>query len=70
MYSDAHNHACNYITVDYQRIVFGNIANQIHGFTIDYGKSILIVIIKNWIIGSLDNWQIFDVLVAVLVVVA
>ena len=29
-------------TVDYQQIVNGNIANQIHGFTIDYGKFILI----------------------------
>ena len=30
------------VTVDYQQIVNGNIANQIHGFTIDYGKFILI----------------------------
>ena len=29
------------VTVDYQQIVNSNIANQIHGFTIDYGKSIL-----------------------------
>ena len=36
-----YNHACKYITVDYQQIVYGNIANQIHGFTIDYGKFIL-----------------------------
>ena len=29
------------VTVDYQQIVDSNIANQIHGFTIDYGKFIL-----------------------------
>ena len=28
------------VTVDYQQIVDSNIANQIHGFTIDYGKFI------------------------------
>ena len=28
-------------TVDYQQIANGNIANQIRGFTIDYGKFIL-----------------------------
>ena len=32
------------VTVDYQQIVDSNIANQIHGFTIDYGKFILITI--------------------------
>ena len=31
-----------YVTVDYQQIVNSDIANQIHGFTIDYGKFILI----------------------------
>ena len=30
-----------YITVDYQQIANDNMANQIHGFTIDYGKFIL-----------------------------
>ena len=30
------------VTVFYQRIENGNIANQIHGFTKDYGKFILI----------------------------
>ena len=30
------------VTVDYQHIENGNIANQIHGITIDYGKFILI----------------------------
>ena len=30
------------VTVNYQQIVNSNIANQIHGFTIDYGKCILI----------------------------
>ena len=34
------------VTVDYQQIANGNIANQIHGFTIDYGKFILNSIIK------------------------
>ena len=29
------------VTVDYQQIANDNIANQIHGFTIDYGKFIL-----------------------------
>ena len=32
-------HCC--VTVDYQQIVNVNIAIQIHGFTIDYGKFIL-----------------------------
>ena len=32
-------HQC--VTVDYQQIANDNIANQIHGFTIDYGKFIL-----------------------------
>ena len=32
-------HGC--VTVDYQQIEKSNIANQIHGFTIDYGKFIL-----------------------------
>ena len=30
------------VTVDYQQIANDNTANQIHGFTIDYGKFILI----------------------------
>ena len=29
------------VTVDYQQVANDNIANQIHGFTIDYGKFIL-----------------------------
>ena len=29
-------HRC--VTVDYQQKEDGNIANQIHGFTVDYGK--------------------------------
>ena len=33
------------VTVDHRQIAKGNIANQIHGFTIDYGKFILIDII-------------------------
>ena len=32
----ANNHASNYLAVDYQLIVYGNIANQIHGFKMDY----------------------------------
>ena len=32
------------VTVDYQQIENGNLANQIHGFTMDYGKFILIFI--------------------------
>ena len=32
------------ITVDYQQIENGNIAHQIHGFTIDYGKFVLMFI--------------------------
>ena len=35
-------HRCG--TVDYQQIENDNIANQIHGFKIDYGKFILIKI--------------------------
>ena len=37
-----------WVTVDYQQITNGNIANQIHGFTIDYGKLILkhIIVMK------------------------
>ena len=31
-----YNHASNYLAVDYELIVYCNIANQIHGFTIDY----------------------------------
>ena len=33
-------------TVDYQQIENSNIANQIHGFTIDYGKFIRVLIVK------------------------
>ena len=33
------------VTVDYQQIANDNIANQIHGFTIDYGKFILSIVI-------------------------
>ena len=35
-----YNHACNYIIVDYQQIAYGNIANQIYRFSIDYGKNL------------------------------
>ena len=37
------------VTVDYQQIVDSNIANQIHGFTIDYGKFILKAISVQWL---------------------
>ena len=30
---------CTDVAVDYQQIVNGNIANQIHGFTKDYGRN-------------------------------
>ena len=42
---------CTCVTVDYQ-IVDSNIANQIHGFTIDYGKFILKTIIKRCFVGT------------------
>ena len=35
------------LTVDYQQRANDNTANQIHGFTIDYGKCILIFIIMS-----------------------
>ena len=35
------------VTVDYQQIANGNVANQIHGFTIDYGKFILMIYIQH-----------------------
>ena len=31
-----YNHTSNYLAIDCQLIVYGNIANQIHVFTIDY----------------------------------
>ena len=34
-----------WVTVFYQQIENGNVANQIYGFTIDYGKFILIKVI-------------------------
>ena len=34
-----------WVTVFYQQIENGNVANQIYGFTIDYGKVILIKVI-------------------------
>ena len=35
------------MTVDYQQIANDNIANQIHGFVIDYGKFILNIYSKS-----------------------
>ena len=34
------------VTADYQQIANGNLANQIHGFTIDYGKFTLTILIQ------------------------
>ena len=31
-----YNYPSNYLAVDYQLIVYGNTADQIHGFMIDY----------------------------------
>ena len=31
-----YNHVSNYLAIDHQLIVYSNIANQIHGVTIDY----------------------------------
>ena len=42
------------VTVDYQLIGNGNIANQIHGFTIDYGKFILIENSKQYFSSHAD----------------
>ena len=48
------------VTVDYQQIPNDNIANQNHGFTIDYGKLIVIISIvcKTVEIGHLP-WSLF-----------
>ena len=52
-----------YVTVDYQQIASDNIANQIHGFTIDYGKLILSNVINhtpnihvNIVIQKSNHW--------------
>ena len=42
------------VTVDYQQIVNSNIANEIHGFTINYGKCILKTII-GWGFCEIQN---------------
>ena len=44
------------VTVDYQQIVDSNIANQIHGFTIDYGKFILITYISLSSHSNIQFW--------------
>ena len=46
-------------TVDYQQIENGNIANQIHGFTIDYGKIILISDIPQFWLGGIRSRDAF-----------
>ena len=46
------------VTVFYQQIENSNIANQIHGFTIDYGKFILkCIIIFTWIVLEKLIWE-------------
>ena len=52
VYNHAHNHECNYNSVDYQQIVYGNTASPTHGFTIDYGKFILITLVPYMSVGS------------------
>ena len=44
-------------TVFYPQIENGNIANQIHGFTIDYGKFILIIVIIHQIFSLARDWS-------------
>ena len=46
-------HSC--VTVFYQQIENGNIANQIQGFTIDYGRCILILVSTRAVIGQLSG---------------
>ena len=52
------------LTVDYQHIANGNIANQIRGFTIDCGKFILIRFIRFWLekcwIRTLHSKRVFQ----------
>ena len=47
------------VTVDYQQIANDNIANQIHGFTIDYGKFILISDIPQFQLGNIQSHDTF-----------
>ena len=47
------------VTVDHQQIGNGNIANQIHGFTIDYGKFMLMTDsarARSYHVISFDQW--------------
>ena len=51
------------VTADYQQIASGNIANQIHGFTIDYGKFIpkrIITRSLRFLCITLPNFLAFD----------
>ena len=43
------------VTVDYQQIANDNIANQIHGFTTDCGKFILLIIIPRFKVYSFES---------------
>ena len=47
------------VTVFYQQIENNNIANQIHGFTIDYGKFILISDIPQFYLGNIRSRDAF-----------
>ena len=47
-------HLC--VTVDFQQIGNGNIANQIHRYIIDYGKFILKSIRKQFLESTRSDW--------------
>ena len=47
---------CTITLANYQQIVYGNIANQIHGFTIDYGKFILMQIMAVAMVLDQHEW--------------
>ena len=47
------------VTVDYQQIANDNIANQIHGFAIDYGKFILISDIPQFLLEIIRSRDAF-----------
>ena len=47
------------VTVDYQQIANDKMANQIHGFTIDYGKFILISVIPQFQLGNIRSHDAF-----------
>ena len=56
------------VTVDYQQIANGNIGHtvsQIHGFTIDYGKFILMIVITSNVYIARRTYVAFILLVIV-----